>query len=77
MSKTANMFKPFDLFYKKAVKKEENAQTDVAELRTLYNQLSKKKLKKFIKKAEKDYDKYVEVYIISIFCNLTLYCPLP
>ena len=41
--------------------------SDVAELRTLYNQLSKKKLKKFIKKAEKDYDKYVEVYIINLY----------
>lgn len=67
------MFKPFDFFQKKTLKKEEHAQADAAELRTLFNQLSKKKLKKFVKKAEKAYDKYVEVSALLIFSQLTLY----
>jgi hypothetical protein len=52
--------KPFDMFKKKTLETPETSQLDNTEIRSQFSQLSNKKLKKFVKKAEKVYDQHVE-----------------
>ena len=54
------MFKPVEFYYKKKSGKGDSKQ----ELHKKWFKLSDKKLKKFIKKAEKQYDEAVQVIIL-------------
>ena len=60
--KTIKMFKPFEIFYEKKVKKlnDPEEKLDKKQVDSEWANLKEKKLKKFIKKAEKKYDAYVE-----------------
>lgn len=54
------MFKPFELFLEKKFPNEENAES-LDEAQNKWNSLEPSKKLKFIKKAEKKYDLYLEV----------------
>jgi hypothetical protein len=53
------MFKPIEVYCEKKAKKLGNA--DINTLKNKYQKLSAKKQLKFIRKAERKYDSYVEV----------------
>lgn len=54
------MFKPFDVFYAKKFPKEENLES-LEEANKQWNSLDSTKKLKYIKKAEKKYDRNLQV----------------
>jgi hypothetical protein len=52
-----NLLKPFDYFFNKKQKKSENAKLNISIMKSEWCRLSDKKMLKYIKKAEKNYDK--------------------